>query len=382
MELTRKLFRDINDNNTSSILFLDYSRAFNTVDHGILLRKLSMYGLSTDVCKWFENYFIHRTQITRVGSVLSSGETIEHGVYQGSPLGPLLFIIYINDLVNIMEDTFCNMYADDTVIVSNSASKRDAMEHSWSMFNSINEWCSLNRICVNKKKTKHMLSGKRDYEKSVNDMNDLDIRECGIDTVENFVYLGVNIDNKLCFEKFINGTISRVNGRLITFSKIRKMIDVRTSLAIYKQTILPIIDYMSILINSSTQRKIKKLQPLQNRAIRIIENCYGYISTPVMTELHVKHHLKLLKERRRIFMLKLMYKLSKDAENVNTYRPEMMLRTAPKVKMKIQFTDKERVRRSPYYLCNQLWDNIDSQVQTAISMFEFTKGILLKDLSV
>ena len=77
-----------------------------------------------------------------------------------------------------------------------------------------------------------------------------------------------------------------------------------------------------------------------------------------------------------------MYKLSKDAENVNTYRPEMMLRTAPKVKMKIQFTDKERVRRSPYYLCHQLWDNIDSQVQTAINMYEFTKGILLKDLSV
>ena len=72
-----------------------------------------------------------------------------------------------------------------------------------------------------------------------------------------------------------------------------------------------------------------------------------------MKELHSKLNLKLLNERRKIFMLKLMYKLSQDNENVNRYRPEMILRTAPKVKMK---KDKERVRRSPYYIGNQLWD--------------------------
>ena len=134
---------------------------------------------------------------------------------------------------------------------------------------------------------------------------------------------------------------------MLTFARIRKFIDVYTSLAIYKQMILPIIDYMSILVNSSTQRKIKKLQPLQNRALRTIEKVSGYMSTLDMKELHSKLNLKLLNERRKIFMLKLMYKLSQDNENVNRYRPEMILRTAPKVKMKIEFTDKERVRRSP-----------------------------------
>ena len=78
----------------------------------------------------------------------------------------------------------------------------------------------------------------------------------GIKLVENCVYLGVNIDNKLNFEKFISGTISRVNGRLITLARIRKLLDVKTSVLIYKQTILPIFDYVSILVNSSTQRKI------------------------------------------------------------------------------------------------------------------------------
>ena len=101
-----------------------------------------------------------------------------------------------------------------------------------------------------------------------------------------------------------------------------------------------------------------------------------------MIEIHTKFNLKMLNDRRKIFMLKIMYKLSREKENVNTYRPEMLLRTAPKVKSKIEFTDKEKVRRSPYYMCNQLWDKIDSGVQTANSMLEFTKGLWSIDLSV
>ena len=118
--------------------------------------------------------------------------------------------------------------------------------------------------------------------------------------------------------------ISRVNGRLITLARIRKLLDVKTSLLIYKQTILPILDYVCILVNSSTQRKISKLQPLQNKAVKIIEKCMGYVSTADKKNLHSKLNLKMLQERRKMFMLKIMYKLSKDMENVNTYRPEVI----------------------------------------------------------
>ena len=143
-------------------------------------------------------------------------------------------------------------------------------------------------------------------------LQNLDRTEYGIDIVENFSYLGIILDNRLTFEKIINKTISRVNGRLITFARIRKYLDVHTSTTIYTQTIVPILDYMSIVTNSSSQCKIKKLQPLQNRAIRTIEKRRGYVSTADMKELHSKLNLRMLHERRKIFMLKLMFKLTID----------------------------------------------------------------------
>ena len=231
----------------------------------------------------------------------------------------------------------------------------------------VDDWCEINRIRVNKKKTKHMILGS-DRKTCALDGTLLD-KEIGL--VKTFTYLGVNIDDKLNFEKFISGTISRVNLRLITLARIRKTVDVKTALLIYKQTILPILDYMCIVVNASTQAKIKKLQPLQNRAIRTVEKRTGYISTEAMNDLHVKLKLALLTDRRKRFMLKLVYKLSHDMEN----RPEMALRTAPKVKMKLDFTDKERVRRNPYYLCNRLWDELDSETQLSENMFEFTKKL-------
>ena len=201
----------------------------------------------------------------------------------------------------------------------------------------VQNWCALNNIRVNIKKTKHMIIGGNRKECLRSKEWELQ----GIMTVENFIYLGVTIDRKLNFEKFVSATITKAKGRLITLSRLRRLLDLKTCLLIYKQTILPILDYLSFLVYSSTQRKISKLQPVQNRAIRIVRKKSGYISTADMEVLHKELKLKLLVERRKLFMLALMYKLSKIENNVNTYRPEMLLRTSSKVKMKLALTKKK-----------------------------------------
>ena len=129
-----------------------------------------------------------------------------------------------------------------------------------------------------------------------------------------------------------------------------------TSLLLYKQMILPLLDYMYIVVNSSTSRVIKKLQPLQNRAVKVILGITMYVSTEEMNRFHVQLSLMKLCDRKKLFMLKMMYKYSQREEYVEQYKPQMELRTRPKVKMKLRNTKKERVLHSPYYLANKLWD--------------------------
>ena len=98
-------------------------------------------------------------------------------------------------------------------------------------------------------------------------------------------------------------------------------------------------------------------------------------------EYHAKLHLKLLSERRKIFMLVLMNKVSRISDNVNNRKPERQLRTGPKVKMKSSFTDKERVLRSPYYKCIRLWDKLDSHIQLSENIFEFKMKLKKVDIA-
>ena len=121
----------------------------------------------------------------------------------------------------------------------------------------------------------------------------------------------------------------------------------------------------------------RKLQPLQNRAVHTVKKVSGYISTLDMKEMPKDLNLKRLDDRGKLFMLKMMYKMSKDENNIEHYRPEMLLRTGPKVKMKKAFTNKERVLRSLFYLCNNLWDKLQSNVQMAANVIDF-KNILNK----
>ena len=103
------------------------------------------------------------------------------------------------------------------------------------------------------------------------------------------------MSNNLNFEKFLGATVQKVNGRLITLARICRLMDAQTCMLIYKQTIL---DYVSVLVNSSTQRMISKLQPLQNRAVRITNKVTGYFNTADMRDMHKDLNLKWLDYRR------------------------------------------------------------------------------------
>ena len=146
------------DNNLLTCgVFLDFAKAFDTVNHAILLNKLEKYGVRGIPLSWFTSYLTNRQQYVSIDSVESSKQTIKCGIPQGSSLGPLLFLLYINDIPNCSDKLSFRIFADDTNIFvssSNAVELQNLINHELSK---VKEWCDLNKLSINLKKTNYMI---------------------------------------------------------------------------------------------------------------------------------------------------------------------------------------------------------------------------------
>ena len=131
------------------LYFLDLQKCFDTIDHNILLCKLEKYGICGRNLKFFKHYLSGRKQRVNVNGQESSFLNILFGVPQGSILGPILFLLFINDLPTCLRHCECNLFADDTVIYTMSGDKQSAMTDLQSDINNIYDWFKRNRLSVN-----------------------------------------------------------------------------------------------------------------------------------------------------------------------------------------------------------------------------------------
>ena len=153
-EFTHEIFTAINDSNTSLATFIDFSKAFDTVNHFILIEKLKKYGIVNSNLAWLQNYLLNRKQCTTVNGTTSDLLNISCGVPQGSILGPILFSIYINDLSHVVTNTSMYLYADDTVLLSSDKNILSARTKMQLDLIEIATWCWRNKLSLNIKKKK------------------------------------------------------------------------------------------------------------------------------------------------------------------------------------------------------------------------------------
>ena len=186
-------------------VYLDLSKAFDTINHEILLKKLKYYGFADTPLKWFESYLHNRQQHVFFNGCYSTPKTLETGVPQGSILGPLLFLIYMNDLKEACNRFFPILYADDTGLVSSLCSflHDEDVSNTCEISRNINdelycvqEWLNVNRLSLNVSKTKYMIFHHR-QRKIDGFIPDIRINDSPIERVTDYNFLGLQIDQHL-----------------------------------------------------------------------------------------------------------------------------------------------------------------------------------------
>ena len=276
-ELAATLLLDkIRDNtdkgHMTGAIFIDLSKAFDTLSHGQIVESLSSYGIYGTELELFTNYLFNRTQSVRVGPEISNPEKITCGVPQGSILGPLLFLITFNDIATVLKHSNIITYADDTVIYFSGKSKESIQDRLQSDFNAIADWMESMDLVTNMKKgkTEVMLFGTS--QKVKNQSLDISYRFTKITNTTCYKYLGVKLDQNLSLSEHIKSVYKKASSRLYLMKRVRLQLTTDAALTLYKTMLIPIFTYCSIITSLYTETVKKRISSFERRAFHIIFN--------------------------------------------------------------------------------------------------------------
>ena len=255
----------------NGVIFIDLKKAFDTIDHEIILQKLAKYGVDQDALKWFKSYLANRLQRCNVHNHLSSTSPLNCGVPQGSIIGPLLFLIYINDLPNCLSLGSPRMYADDTNVTFAASDMLGLETQINTELKSINLWFKANKLSLNVAKTEFMVISSRQKLQTLNDKTiNVNVEGVKINQTDHSKALGLNIDENLSWKEHIHATSKKVASSIGALKRVRPFISMHTAIKIYKGLIEPHFDYCSVVWDGLSQQLSEKLQKLQNRAARVL----------------------------------------------------------------------------------------------------------------
>jgi len=261
ISITEKIRKALDTSNFVCGIFIDLQKAFDTVDHNILISKLKHYGIRGIVNDWFRSYLTDRKQFVSINGYNSTNKSVVCGVPQGSVLGPLLFLIYINDINNSIRFSSIHLFADDTNLLHINKSYTSLCKNINSDLKGIVHWLNANLICLNAKKTELIFfsSSRKKHNLKNNSKIQIKINNKRLYPTKVIKYLGVLIDCNLSWNIHIDELrkkLTRANGAL---SIIRHYVDNFTLKNIYYALFLSHLSYCCQIWGQNGNYHIKKL---------------------------------------------------------------------------------------------------------------------------
>ena len=243
INVTEDWYTSIDNDEYVGVVMLDLKKAFDTVSHNILVNKLRNYDISKHCVEWFKSYLSGRTHVTCVNSVTSEPSRCTCGIPQGSILGPLLFIIYINDLPSFVKNVEVSMYADDTVLYTSSKQISTLVKTLNDDLSNVNKWLIENKLSLNVDKSEVMIISTRHKLSSI-DYNNINVNVNGVrlQNVNKCKHLGVIIDDKLTWRDQVDKVRKKVLVGTYMLRKAKSLIPPHTLTMLYNSIIAPHFD--------------------------------------------------------------------------------------------------------------------------------------------
>lgn len=267
-------------------VYIDLTKAFDTVGHGILLNKLQEYGVGGRELEWFTNYLFNRNQVVCIDNTTSTKQQCTSGVPQGSIIGPLLFILFFNDFPECLKHSNVTMYADDTVVYVNGKEKTEIDKLLNEELERIARYFDDNELFINLKKgkTEAMLFGTAKRLQTTNKELEISFKGQRINNVSEYKYLGNIVDRHLNFNINFEKVYKKASGRLKLLKNLRYYLTQEAAYKVYTLMIVPMLTYRGQVKLSYTNTQNKRINSFERRASEIIGRAVPSIINSIKKE--------------------------------------------------------------------------------------------------